>query len=177
MLSLVRLPLCCVVCSMLPAPAHPLLLLAGWLASQTLARSSMPAHSANAPAALAPACACPAYACPALPCPAGVTNELWSLRGLVEGEGEAPPQWTQLQLEGPAPAPRRGHAAASAGHWAVFVGGLTEQKSMMGIKSRSEYLSGQSSLQSAICSNQADVALARAVAGLPCFAVGGVAKS
>lgn len=43
---------------------------------------------------------------------AGVTNELWSLRGL---EGEGPAQWTQLQLEGPAPAPRRGHAVAGAG--------------------------------------------------------------
>lgn len=41
----------------------------------------------------------------------GVTNELWSLRGL---EGEGPPQWAQLTLEGPAPAPRRGHAVAGA---------------------------------------------------------------
>ncbi len=47
-----------------------------------------------------------------MPCPAGVTNELWSLRGL---DGEGPPQWTQLQLEGPAPAPRRGHAVAGWG--------------------------------------------------------------
>lgn len=44
-----------------------------------------------------------------IPSLAGVTNELWSLRGL---EGEGPAQWTQLQLEGPAPTPRRGHAVA-----------------------------------------------------------------
>ena len=42
----------------------------------------------------------------------GPTAELWSLRGLAEGEG--PPQWTQLSLQGPQPAPRRGHAAAGA---------------------------------------------------------------
>ena len=36
----------------------------------------------------------------------GVSNELWSLRGVVDGDGEAQPQWTQLTLEGPAPAPR-----------------------------------------------------------------------
>ena len=46
-----------------------------------------------------------------LPAPPGVTNELWSLRGL---DGDAPAQWTQLQLEGPAPPPRRGHAVAGA---------------------------------------------------------------
>lgn len=40
----------------------------------------------------------------------GPTAELWSLRGLAEGEG--PRQWTQLSLQGPQPAPRRGHAAA-----------------------------------------------------------------
>ncbi|KAL4458993.1 hypothetical protein ABPG75_013858 [Micractinium tetrahymenae] len=68
----------------------------------------------------------------------GVTNELWSLRGL---EGKEPAQWTQLQLEGPPPAPRRGHAVAVTGNWVVFVGGLTEQRTLMGIKSRSEYLS------------------------------------
>ena len=28
------------------------------------------------------------------------------------------------------------------GHWVVFVGGLTEQRSMMGIKSKNEYLNG-----------------------------------
>ncbi|PRW60075.1 rab9 effector with kelch motifs [Chlorella sorokiniana] len=67
----------------------------------------------------------------------GVTNELWSLRGL---EGEGPAHWTQLQLEGPAPAPRRGHAVAATGPWVVFVGGLTEQRSLMGMKSKSEYL-------------------------------------
>ncbi|KAI7835438.1 hypothetical protein COHA_010667 [Chlorella ohadii] len=70
----------------------------------------------------------------------GVTNELWSLRGL---DGEGPAQWTQLQLEGPAPAPRRGHAVAATGPWVVFVGGLTEQRSLMGIKSKSEYLAGE----------------------------------
>ncbi|KAL4431596.1 hypothetical protein ABPG77_001438 [Micractinium sp. CCAP 211/92] len=68
----------------------------------------------------------------------GVTNELWSLRGL---DGSEPAQWTPLQLEGPPPAPRRGHAVAVTGNWVVFVGGLTEQRSLMGIKSRSEYLS------------------------------------
>lgn len=70
---------------------------------------------------------------------AGVTNELWSLRDL-EGSGSA--TWTQLQLEGPAPPPRRGHAVAAAANWVVFVGGLTEQRSLMGMKSKSEYLSG-----------------------------------
>ncbi|KAI3436230.1 hypothetical protein D9Q98_002284 [Chlorella vulgaris] len=68
----------------------------------------------------------------------GVTNELWSLRDL-EGSGSA--TWTQLQLEGPAPPPRRGHAVAAAANWVVFVGGLTEQRSLMGMKSKSEYLS------------------------------------
>lgn len=50
------------------------------------------------------------------PPPEGVTNELWSLRGL---EGKEPAQWTPLQLEGPAPASRRGHAVAggSPGAW------------------------------------------------------------
>jgi hypothetical protein len=83
----------------------------------------------------------------------GVSNELWSLRGLVESgsdsagagagaEGASDPQWTLLQLDGPAPPPRRGHAAASLGRWLVFAGGLTEQKSMLGIKSRNEYLAG-----------------------------------
>lgn len=46
------------------------------------------------------------------------------------------------QLDGPPPPPRRGHAAAAVGRWVVFMGGLTEQKSMLGIKSRNEYLAG-----------------------------------
>eukprot|EP00887_Chlorella_sp_A99_P006672 scaffold3.g6672.t1 len=115
----------------------------------------------------------------------GVNGELWSLRGVQDGDG--PPAWTQLHLEGPAPAPRRGHAvaggpisclrpsrrelcfahrcsrpppsphspssplpllprpwpapAAGSGSWVVYCGGLSEQKSMLGIKSKPEYLS------------------------------------
>lgn len=78
----------------------------------------------------------------------GANNELWSLRGLGSG-APGPLKWTQLVLEGDAaPLPRRGHAGACAsppglsGTWAVFEGGLSEQKSLLGMKKQSEYLSG-----------------------------------
>ncbi|KAG7669580.1 hypothetical protein Ndes2526B_g05921 [Nannochloris sp. 'desiccata'] len=84
----------------------------------------------------------------------GPSNDLWSLRGVIGDESasrvdftihapaSATPQWTQLQLPGPAPAPRRGHAAASATPWGgiIFAGGRSEQKSLLGIKKQSEYL-------------------------------------
>lgn len=69
----------------------------------------------------------------------GPVNDLWSLRGVHDS---TPPQWTHLQLEGPVPAPRRGHASAAvhALGGVVFVGGLSELKSMLGMKKMSEYL-------------------------------------
>jgi len=85
----------------------------------------------------------------------GPSNDLWSLRGVIGDESaskvdstipgspvSSSPQWTQLQLPGPAPAPRRGHAAASATPWSgiIFAGGRSEQKSLLGIKKQSEYL-------------------------------------
>jgi len=85
----------------------------------------------------------------------GPSNDLWSLRGVIGDESAsrldstAPvspisrsPQWTQLQLPGLAPAPRRGHAAASATPWGgiIFAAGRSEQKSLLGIKKQSEYL-------------------------------------
>lgn len=79
----------------------------------------------------------------------GPSNDLWSLRGVAQVEenpsGSAallPAQWTQLQLPGAAPAPRRGHAAAPAGPWGgiLFSGGRSELKSLLGIKKQSQYL-------------------------------------
>ena len=69
----------------------------------------------------------------------GPVNDLWSLRGVHDS---TPPQWTQLTLEGSLPAPRRGHAvaAAEALGGVIFIGGLSEQKSMLGMKKMSEYL-------------------------------------
>jgi len=72
----------------------------------------------------------------------GATNELWSLRGVLgeTGQGKAI-QWTQLQLDGAVPAPRRGHAAVVCEPWGVVIaGGLSEQKSMLGMKKQSEHL-------------------------------------
>lgn len=43
----------------------------------------------------------------------------------------------------PPPIPPHPTPPAVTGDWVVFVGGLTEQRSLMGIKSRSEYLSGK----------------------------------
>ena len=85
---------------------------------------------------------------------AGPSNELWSLRGVFdfkksEGRGEEKnsntkdaAQWTQLQLNGTPPAPRRGHVVATADvlGGVVFVGGLSEQKSILGIKKQPQYL-------------------------------------
>ena len=82
----------------------------------------------------------------------GPSNELGSLRGVHEGDGGGvePPQWTQLLLQleggggggGSVPAPRRGHSVAPAEvlGGVLFVGGLSEQKSLLGIKKQSEYL-------------------------------------
>ncbi len=74
----------------------------------------------------------------------GPSNDLWSLRGVMGDEKSSlvAPQWTQLQLPGDAPAPRRGHASASAAPWGgiIFTGGRSEQKSLLGIKKQSEYL-------------------------------------
>ena len=41
----------------------------------------------------------------------GLTRDLWTLRGA--GAGEEAPAWIPLELPGPAPAPRKGHACAS----------------------------------------------------------------
>lgn len=82
---------------------------------------------------------------------AGASGELWSLRGArvaaAAAAAGAPPvapaQWTLLQLEGPAPAPRRGHATAvTAGGAVVVHGGVSEQKSLLGMKKQSEHLAG-----------------------------------
>jgi hypothetical protein len=72
---------------------------------------------------------------------AGPTNELWSLKGTLTAEA-AGPRWTQLALAGEAPAPRRGHAAAPAEALGgvVFCGGLSEQKSLLGMKKQAEFL-------------------------------------
>lgn len=76
----------------------------------------------------------------------GPSNDLWSLRGVSRDETSSPgspvPQWTQLQLPGGAPSPRRGHAAAPAATWGgiVFAGGRSEQKSLLGMKKQSQYL-------------------------------------
>jgi Galactose oxidase, central domain len=80
----------------------------------------------------------------------GPSNDLWSLRGVIndnvnsntDSSAATTPQWTQLQLPGAVPAPRRGQAAAPAGPWGgyIFSGGRSEQKSLLGIKKQSEYL-------------------------------------
>lgn len=50
-------------------------------------------------------------------------------------------KWTQLQLEGNVPLPRRGHAIAPAEPWGMLIfGGLSEQKSMLGIKKQLGHL-------------------------------------
>lgn len=69
----------------------------------------------------------------------GVSNELWSLRGL---DGKSSVQWTLLQLDGGSvPAPRRGHAAALSDNLGVvIVGGFSEQKFLLGMKKQDEYL-------------------------------------
>lgn len=41
----------------------------------------------------------------------GLTRDLWTLRGA--GAEEEAPAWIPLELPGPAPAPRKGHACAS----------------------------------------------------------------
>ena len=85
----------------------------------------------------------------------GPNNELWSLRGGgtgigsggVESESSGVMQWTELSLTGAVPSARRGHAAAPIisassplANAIVFVGGLSEQKSMLGMKKQTELL-------------------------------------
>lgn len=76
----------------------------------------------------------------------GPTNELWSLRGAQDALGT--PTWTLLQLEGQVPSPRKGHTAVVTDRWGIFiVGGLSEQKSLLGMKKQIEYLMDVAVLQ------------------------------
>lgn len=92
-------------------------------------------------------------------------NELWSLRGLIVDNQavENPKQnfkptlkdeesihdepaavkWSKIDLPGPVPSPRRGHAATSAFPWGeLFFGGFSEYGSgLLGIQKQSEYKS------------------------------------
>ena len=44
----------------------------------------------------------------------GLLSDLWTLRGLGL-DGEEAPAWIPLELPGPAPSPRKGHACAGGG--------------------------------------------------------------
>ncbi|XP_031384238.1 protein GLUTELIN PRECURSOR ACCUMULATION 3 isoform X2 [Punica granatum] len=51
-----------------------------------------------------------------------IMGDLWALKGLIDGENEAP-GWTQLKLPGQAPSARCGHTITSGGLYLLLFGG------------------------------------------------------
>ncbi|KAK9813645.1 hypothetical protein WJX73_001345 [Symbiochloris irregularis] len=58
----------------------------------------------------------------------GLLNDLWTLRGM-SGDSDESAMWMQLDLPGNSPVPRKGHAFASVGRWALVMGGHTAEVS------------------------------------------------